>query len=68
MVITTEMALNMPKGLGAALSGIATKGSLRGAPYTADLDYVLPGARSAIVFAVPFEQELIEPFLSKKDF
>jgi epoxyqueuosine reductase QueG len=68
MVITTEMALNMPKGLGAALSGIVTKKSLEGAPYTADLDYVLPGARSAILFAVPFDQELIEPFLSKKDF
>ena len=68
MTITTEMALNMPKGLGAALSGIATKESLKGAPYTADLDYVLPGARSAIVFAVPFEQKLIEPFLSKEDF
>ncbi|MDR2698975.1 MAG: hypothetical protein LBB30_04805, partial [Candidatus Methanoplasma sp.] len=55
-------------GLGAALSGIATKGSLEGAPYTADLDYVLPGARSAIIFAVPFDEGLIEPFLSKKDF
>jgi epoxyqueuosine reductase QueG len=50
------------------LSGIATKGSLEGAPYTADLDYVLPGARSAIIFAVPFDEGLIEPFLSKKDF
>jgi len=68
MVVTTEMALNMPKGLGAALSGIATKASLEGAPYVADLDYVLPGARSAIVFAVPFDQNLIEPFLGKKDF
>jgi len=68
MAITSEMALNMPKGLGAALSGIATKESLRGAPYTADLDYVLPGAKSAIVFAVPFDQKLIEPFLSKNDF
>jgi len=68
MAITNEMALNMPKGLGAALSGIATKESLKGAPYTADLEYVLPGARSAIVFAVPLDQGLIEPFLSKKDF
>ncbi|MCL1978694.1 MAG: hypothetical protein FWG60_00840, partial [Methanomassiliicoccaceae archaeon] len=62
------MALNMPKGLGAALSGIATKESLKGAPYTADLDHVLPGARSAIVFAVPFDNGLIEPFLGKTDF
>jgi epoxyqueuosine reductase QueG len=68
MAITREMALNMPKGLGAALSGIATKRSLEGAPYTADLDYVLPGAKSAIVFAVPFDQGPIEPFLSKRDF
>ena len=68
MAITNEMALNMPKGLGAALSGIATRESLNGAPYTADLDYVLPGAKSAIVFAVPFNQDLIEPYLSKKDF
>jgi len=68
MAITREMALNMPKGLGAALSGIATKESLKGAPYTADLDYVLPGAKSAIVFAVPFDQALIEPYLGKRDF
>jgi len=66
--ITKEMALNMPKGLGAALSGIATKKSLEGGPYTADLDHVLPGAKSAIVFAVPFDQTLIGPYLSKKDF
>ncbi|MCL2149129.1 MAG: hypothetical protein FWH47_07370 [Methanomassiliicoccaceae archaeon] len=68
MAITTELALSMPKGLGASLSGIATRKSLEGAPPTADLDYVLPGAESAIVFAVPFDQGLIEPFLSKGDF
>jgi len=66
--ITKEMALNMPKGLGAALSGIATRKSLEGGPYTTDLDYVLPGAKSAIIFAVPFDQDLIEPYLSKKDY
>ncbi|MCL2712375.1 MAG: hypothetical protein FWD37_03760 [Methanomassiliicoccaceae archaeon] len=65
--LTKELALKMPLNLGASISGIATKETLKG-PYTADIEYVLEGARSAIVFCVPFDQELIEPYLGKKDF
>jgi len=65
--LTKELALKMPIGLGASKSGIATKETLKG-PNLADLEYVLPGARSAIIFCVPFDQDLIDPFLSKKSF
>ncbi|MCL2142670.1 MAG: hypothetical protein FWH44_00180 [Methanomassiliicoccaceae archaeon] len=65
--LTKELALSMPLNLGASKSGIATKETLKG-PCTADMGYVLPGARSAIIFCVPFDQELIEPYLGKKDF
>jgi len=65
--LTKELALRMPLNLGASISGIATKDTLKG-PDTADLEYVLPGARSAIVFCVPFDQNLIEPFLGKEGF
>ncbi|MDR0888138.1 MAG: hypothetical protein LBM39_03015 [Candidatus Methanoplasma sp.] len=68
MPITTESALNMPKTLGAAISGITTPELLKGGPATVDLDYVLPGAKSVIIFGVPFNQDLIEPYLSKKDY
>jgi epoxyqueuosine reductase QueG len=65
--LTKELALKMPLSLGASKSGIATKETLDG-QYLADLEHVLPGARSAIIFCVPFDQNLIEPFLSKKSF
>ena len=65
--LTKELALKMPLNLGASMSGIATKDTLKG-PCTADLEYVLPDARSAIVFCVPFDQSLIDPYLAKKDF
>ena len=65
--LTKELALKMPLNLGASKSGIATKETLKGSHLT-DLDYVLPGARSAIIFCVPFDQNLIEPFLSKRSF
>jgi epoxyqueuosine reductase QueG len=65
--LTKELALRMPLNLGASKSGIATKTTLSG-QYLTDLEYVLPGARSAIIFCVPFNESLIEPFLSKKSF
>ncbi|MDR2866863.1 MAG: hypothetical protein LBV13_05650 [Methanomassiliicoccaceae archaeon] len=66
MHLTNELALSMPLNLGASKSGIATKETVSG-HVTTDLDHVLPGARSAIIFCVPFDQALIEPYLSKKD-
>jgi epoxyqueuosine reductase QueG len=52
---------------GACAAGIATVETLRGGPPSTDLSYVLPGAKSAVSFAVPLDASLIEPFLSKKD-
>jgi len=52
---------------GAKAAGIATCQTLEGGPPSADLTYVLPDARSAVVFAVPLNQSHIEPYLAKKD-
>jgi len=54
-------------GGGAVSVGIATPETLAGGPPSTDFSYVLPEARSAVVFAVPFEQEVLDSFLSKKD-
>lgn len=52
---------------GACAAGIATVETLRGGPPSADLSYILPGAKSAVCFALPLDQALIEPYLAKKD-
>ena len=52
---------------GACAAGIATTETLRGGPPSTDLSYVLPGARSAVCFALKLDQTLIPPYLSKKD-
>ncbi len=52
---------------GACAAGIATTETLAGGPPTADLSYVLPGAKSAVSFALPLDQSLIPPYLMKKD-
>jgi len=52
---------------GAIRVGFAHKDALAGGPPSADLDYTLPGARSAVSFAVPFDRDRIRAFLSKKD-
>jgi len=53
---------------GACAAGIATLETLKGGPPSADLSYVLPEAKSAVSFALPLDQDLIMPFLAKKDF
>lgn len=52
---------------GAAASGSATTETLEGGPPSTDLRYVLPGARSAVSFAVPLDPDLIEPYLAKRE-
>jgi len=52
---------------GAVAVGVSTRETLAGGPPSTDLDYVLPGAKSAISFAVPFDEEKIERYLAKKD-
>ncbi len=52
--------------LGASSAGVATLETLEGGPPSTDLTYVLPEARSAVSFAVPIDQSVIEPYLSKE--
>jgi epoxyqueuosine reductase QueG len=52
---------------GACAAGISTVETLRDGPATCDLEYVLPGARSAVTFAVPLDASVIPPYLRKAD-
>lgn len=63
----TQVVKNFVMHSGAVAAGIATSETLEGGPPSADLTYVLPKARSAVVFAVPMDQEAIERFLKKED-
>ena len=56
----TQFASEFLKLQGATIVGVATKETLAGGPPSTDLEYVLPGAKSAVCFAVPFDQEKIE--------
>ena len=62
--LVRDLALNA----GAIDVGIATTETLEGGPPSADLSYVLHGAKSAVVFALPLDTEKIERFLKKEDF
>ena len=65
----TEELKEMALTLGAFKVGIATTETLAGGPPSTDLTYVLPGAKSAVVFALAFDQNLIEPyFIGESDF
>ena len=55
------------RSYGGARVGIATRQTLAGGPPSTELDYILPGARSAITFALPLERNYIRPFLAKED-
>ena len=63
----TQLAKKLVTSSGAFAAGIATTETLKGGPPSTDLTYVLPEARSAVVFAVPLDQEAIEKFLKKED-
>lgn len=62
-----QIALEYPILEGAFKSGIATVDTLAGGPPSVDLSYVMPGAKSAVVFAVALNQGPIPGYLSKKD-
>lgn len=51
---------------GAVKVGFATVETLSGGPPSADLSYILPGARSAVSFALPLDREKIRAFLGKE--
>jgi len=63
----TRRATELAFCYGASAVGIATTTMLEGGPPSADLTYVLPKAKSAMSFAVPLDQRLIEPYFAKKD-
>jgi epoxyqueuosine reductase QueG len=63
----TQLAIDYVMCEGACAAGVATRETLAGGPPSTDLEYVLPGAKSAVSFAVPLDQEKIERFLSKQD-
>ena len=67
MAITTEFVLNYLKTEGAVHAGVATPETLKGGPPSADISYVMPTAKTAIVFALPLKLENIPPYLAKKD-
>jgi epoxyqueuosine reductase QueG len=52
---------------GALRVGFVGQEGLAGAPPSADLGYTLPGARTAISFALPLDRDRIRAFLGKKD-
>ncbi len=62
----STVVLDYVKHDGACAAGIATLETLEGGPPSSDITYVLPGARSAISFAVPLDTEKIESFLRKE--
>ncbi|MFC1969854.1 epoxyqueuosine reductase, partial [Chloroflexota bacterium] len=62
----TETVLDFVDCFEVCATGIATAETLAGGPPSADITYVLPGAKSAICFAVPLDQRLIPPFLAKE--
>ena len=63
----SQIALEYPLSHGAFSSGIATVETLAGGPPSTDLSFVLAGAKSAVCFALPFDQATIDPYLSKQD-
>jgi epoxyqueuosine reductase QueG len=67
MEITSELIHKYLKIEGAVHSGIATPETLAGGPPSTDLSYVMPTAKSAIVFALPLILDNIEGYLAKKD-
>lgn len=52
---------------GALTAGIATVNTLSGGPPSTDLEYAQPGAKSAVVFSIPLDQDLIPDYLGKVD-
>ena len=56
----------LAKSYGADAVGIATTETLAGGPPSTDLTYVLPEARSAVTFAVPLDQDCMDPWFNKR--
>jgi epoxyqueuosine reductase QueG len=67
MATLTEQVKAVLRSYGGARMGITTLETLAGGPPSADLTYILPGAKSAVTFALPLETKFIRPFLAKED-
>ena len=52
---------------GACAAGIATVETLKGGPPSTDLTYGMADAKSAVVYAIPLDQNLISDYLGKVD-
>lgn len=63
----SQAVLKYVLSAGACAAGIATNETLEGGPPSTDLSYVLPGAKSAVSFAVSMRQGVIKPYLRKQD-
>ena len=61
----TGRVKDLARCYGAGTVGIVTTEMLAGGPPSTDLAYVLPNAKSAVSFAVPLDQEFIEPWFNK---
>jgi epoxyqueuosine reductase QueG len=64
--VLTDFAFEFLETQGASKVGVATVETLAGGPPSTDLEYVLPGAKSAVSFAVPFDVDAIDRYLSKQ--
>ena len=64
--VLTDFAFEFLETQGASKVGVATVETLAGGPPSTDLEYVLPGAKSAVSFAVPFDEDAIDRYLSKQ--
>ncbi len=63
----SKFALEIPLLEGAVRSGIVTTEGLEGGPPSADISYVLEGAKSAVSFAIAMDADAIPPYLMKED-
>jgi epoxyqueuosine reductase QueG len=62
-----RICLDYVKCEGAIVAGIATRETLAGGPPSTDLSHAMPGARSAVVFALALDQCTIPDYLAKRD-
>ena len=67
MELTNKLIHKYLKVEGVVHAGIATPETLKGGPPSTDLSYVMPSAKSAIVFALPLDLDAIPGYLGKKD-
>jgi epoxyqueuosine reductase len=63
----SEQVLDFARSWGAAVVGVASRETLAGGPPSGDLEFILPGARSAVSIAVPLNKDCIRSSLAKED-